>query len=72
MVAGRHNIDAGIEDFAGGIDCYSRAARGILAIGNDQVQLVGLAQLWQKLTDGVPARLAYDVADKKKLHCREV
>jgi hypothetical protein len=68
MIAAGHDVDAALKEFGSRIDSDARAPGGVFAIGNNQVNLMALAQLREKSADGVPTGLAHDVANKKKLH----
>src|SRR5580658_851100 len=68
MVAGGDDAHAGVQDFQRSIDSDAGAAGGVFAVGDDHVQLMGLAQTRQQPAQGVPPRFANNVADKKKIH----
>jgi hypothetical protein len=72
MVPGGHDIDACVKNFSRRIDRDARPAGRIFPIGNDHVDLMRLAQFWQELPHREPARLPDDVADKEKLHGKEI
>jgi hypothetical protein len=72
MIAGSHDVDAGGKDLFGGPGSDAGAAGGVLAIGNDRVEVEASAQLWDQLLNRFAARLAHDIADKKNVHRGQV
>ena len=68
MIAERHRVDAGIEEFA--IDRFgdAEAAGGILAVSDDQIELPVAHKLRQPLKDdGAPAAPNH-ITDEKDAH----
>jgi hypothetical protein len=72
VITTRHNVHAGRKDLLGSVDRDAGSAGGILAVGNDEVHTVLLAQFWQEFFDGAPAGLADDVSDEEQLHACNV
>src|SRR6266700_4829267 len=68
MIAAGDDIDAGGEDFVGGLDGYAGTAGVIFAVSHDQVHGMLLSQLGKQFLDRAPARLPYDVRDKQNFH----
>ena len=66
VVAGRDHVDAGVEHRRGGALGDAEAAGDVLAVGDDEVRGVALAQAGQRLDQRPPARLADDVADEQE------
>jgi hypothetical protein len=63
MIAGGEDIDAVIQQLPGGTRGQSEAAGYILAVTDNEFQLVLLAQAAQVLVDDLPARPADDITD---------
>ena len=72
MIAERDAIDAGAQQFAIDGRRNARAAGGVLAIGDNQIELFARDQSWQGLHDDVPARFAYHVSDQQDTHRQTV
>ena len=68
VIAGGDHIDAAGEEFLGDGAGEAEAAGGILAIGDDQIELQRVAQARQFGRHHVAARLADDVAQEKNVH----
>jgi Flp pilus assembly protein CpaB len=54
------------------VDGDAGASGGIFPIGNDHVDMMVLAQSRQQPAQSVPPRFADNIADKKKIHRREL
>ena len=68
MIAAGDGVDACGEDFIGSFWRDARAARGVFAVGNDEINSVALAISRQKVPQRMAARLTDDIADKKQFH----
>src|SRR5262249_21186177 len=72
MIAGSDHIDAGGKNLGGSVECDARAAGGIFAVGNNEIEVVLLAQFRHGFGHGAATWLAHDVANEKNLHCGSV
>ena len=68
VIAGRHHVDAGLEDGVADFARHAEAARRIFRVGHDEVDLVAFDQRPQRPHDEVAADLAKDVTDEEKRH----
>jgi hypothetical protein len=68
MIAGSDDLDAQVEKFLGDLWSNAKAAGGVLAIGDRQVDIVLSDQLPQVIANDGPAGSAKDVADKENAH----
>ena len=65
VVAGRYHRDARAQEIDGDFRRDSPAARGVLAIDDDEIDRVQFLQTRQLRDHGAAARLAHNVAEKK-------
>jgi hypothetical protein len=72
MITGGYNIDTGVEYFTRRIDCDASAPGGIFSVGDNDIDIVVLAQFRQQPAQGVPPGFADNIADKKKIHETEL
>src|ERR1700720_757500 len=72
MVPAGHHIHSGGEDLLGRAEGDARTARGVLAVGDDEVDVVLPPQFGDEFLDGAPARLANDVGNKEQFHAANV
>ena len=68
MIAAGDDINAGGKKFARDGRRDAVAAGGVLAVGDDEIQRVFLAQARQDGFDGLAPRFAHDVADEENFH----
>ena len=72
MIAGGHDVGAGVEQLGQDLLRYAEAAGGVLAIDHDEIRGIALAQSRQGLDDRRPARPADHVTEKHNAHtCRQ-
>src|SRR3990172_9637946 len=67
VVAGRHDIDAGLEQLVRRPQREAPPARGVLHVRDDEIDASSAAYLRQQRGDGAPAQLADNVADYEDL-----
>ena len=65
MIAGGHHVGAEVEQFVGDLRGHAKAAGGVLDVHDGQIDLVGLADVANVLTDDPAPRAAEDVADEE-------
>jgi hypothetical protein len=63
MVAAGDEVDAGAEHLVGGLDGQAESGGGVLAVGDDRVDVVLLPRELQVLLENLAARRTDDVAD---------
>ena len=68
MIAAGDDIHAGGKDFFSRFGRDAGAARGVLSVGDNEIQAMLVAQLGQEFRDRAPARLPHDVADEEQFH----
>jgi hypothetical protein len=68
VVAGGNDVHAGLEHLISRADGQAKAAGGVLAVGDYDVEGQFLAQSRQEFGQGTPTWLADDVADEKDAH----
>ncbi len=68
VIARRHHVDAGAEQFVADLARNTGAAGGVFAVGQDQVDVVGAHESGQAALHQLPARPGHDVADEQQLH----
>src|SRR5581483_8091306 len=70
VIARRHDVDAEVEQLLADLARDPESARGVLGVGDDQVDLVVVDHRGDPRADAVATRLADDVADEEQSHCR--
>ena len=68
MVAAGNDVHACRKDFTCDLGCDAGAAGGILAVGDDEIERVLLAQFWKQDFDGLAPGLSHDVTDEENFH----
>ncbi len=71
VVAQGEDVDARLDQLLVGADGQARAARGVLGVADDQVELPAVDQPRQDLADDLAAGRADDVADEQDLQGHE-
>ncbi len=70
MVTERHRIGPGIDQLGADRLRNAKAPGRVLAVDGDEIEPQALAQPWQMLKHGSPARPADDIAEEKEAHFR--
>ena len=68
VVAERHRIGAGIQELLQDGLGDAEAAGGVLAVDDDEIELIARYQLRQAFDDRIAAGASDDVAEKEKTH----
>ena len=68
VVAERHHVGAGIEQLLEDGLGDAEAAGRVLAVDDDEIELVALAQAGQRIDDRLAAGAADDIAEKQQTH----
>ena len=71
MISGGDDIHAGVENVRGGLGRDTGTASGVLAVGDDDIDVVLAAQLRDERADGLAAGFAHDVTDEQDFHAAE-
>ena len=68
VVAGGEDVGAEVEEVVGNLRSDAEAAGGVFAVDDDELGLVGLAQVTDVRLEDAAARAAKDVADEEDVH----
>src|SRR5208283_1894947 len=72
VVAGGDDMRAHVEDLLGNRGRYAKAAGGVLAVDDEEIDGVGLHDVRQMIADDAAAGRANDVPYKKGIHTRRL
>ncbi len=68
VVAGGDDVDAGVEQLFGHLGRDAETGGGVLAVANDEINLVFIPEAGQVFLNGLPAGPSNDVADHQDAH----
>ena len=68
MVAGGNDVDTGVEQLFGHLERDAETGGGVLAVANDEIDLVFIPEAGQVFPNGLPSGSSNDVADHQDAH----